>query len=781
MCEQASKQMLQDGSSGDGLKWSGLNARNFRKVAPNGFGDPFNCYPHSMYWFNDYLYVGTTRANLANRAKQVAKTAPERMGEIWPVRVPHDYFDNDLSAEIWRYHPPTGAWEEVYKAPTAIGIDGYEVPISVGFRCMISFQGASDSAPALYVPTWATHQTPACLMLRSADGRTFEVVSEPGLGLPDPKPRSLRGFVSFNGYLFTSPVVGQSRLEPNIAGLMAIYASADPAVGNWKLAFEPEFGNNLSVFHMEIFNGFLYAGTLNVHEGFEIWKTDAQGEPPFAWKKVISNGAYRGKLNQVGMTLRAFGDHLYVGSAIQNCSFDHTNKIGPAAPEIIRINADDSWEVIVGEPRLTPEGLKVPLSGIGPGFGNPFAGYLWSMCVHDGWLYAATAVWAVFLRYVGGERRMPKGLRAALSRDNIEKMLHRSGGCDLWRTRDGIHWIPVTHNGFQNEFNIGIRNMVSTPFGLFAGTANPFSPEVAVRRVCGWTYEKNERGGLEIWLGSATHHSGRQAEIPEENSLPVAQQKTLDDDEDPVENVMNDMFSNTDFRHFGFWRFGMNNAFKACETLMDEMLAFITTKQGSIVDIGCGLGASTRYLLKHYPPESVTGVTFSRDAITGCSRNAVDVRFVVSRLPRINLPSGTFDTAIWMTGFAPLGDRQTLFNETVRILKPGGQLVCFDLLSRSPEKKQFLQKNTDWQDSVGTIEEYRALFLSAGFEEPRIVDVTVESLRGFCAYAGRFMLIRRLAGEYSPELLDEVEKRLMIVENIVSCCVLASAFKPLAK
>jgi len=42
----------------------GLNACNFKPISERGFGDPFNSYPHSMVWFNDYLYVGTTRAHL---------------------------------------------------------------------------------------------------------------------------------------------------------------------------------------------------------------------------------------------------------------------------------------------------------------------------------------------------------------------------------------------------------------------------------------------------------------------------------------------------------------------------------------------------------------------------------------------------------------------------------------------------------------------------------------------------------------------------------------------
>ena len=70
---------------------------------------------------------------------------------------------------------------------------------------------------------------------------------------------------------------------------------------------------------------------------------------------------------------------------------------------------------------------------------------------------------------------------------------------------------PVTRRGFGNAYNLGIRNLVSTPQGLFVGTANLFGPRVAVRAEGGgWQYEDNPLGGLEVWLG----HDGDEAVTP---------------------------------------------------------------------------------------------------------------------------------------------------------------------------------------------------------------------------------------------------------------------------
>jgi hypothetical protein len=190
-----------------------------------------------------------------------------------------------------------------------------------------------------------------------------------------------------------------------------------------------------------------------------------------------------------------FKDALYVGSAISNGGYDRTHKIGPAAGEIIRLHPDGSWDLLVGESRMTPEGSKEPRSGLGPGFDNRFAGYIWTMTVHGDCLYVGTFDALVFARWRDDRQRAP-----GLTQEHVEAAVEQHGGCELWRTHDGINWTPVTLDGFGNPYNYGIRTMLSTPKGLFVGTANPFGPYVATRDRGAWRYELNPRGGTEIWM-----------------------------------------------------------------------------------------------------------------------------------------------------------------------------------------------------------------------------------------------------------------------------------------
>jgi hypothetical protein len=205
-------------------------------------------------------------------------------------------------------------------------------------------------------------------------------------------------------------------------------------------------------------------------------------------------------MNEMAMSMCVFNNALYVGSGIQNGGYDRTYRIGPAAPELIRIYPDDTWDLVVGEPRSTPQGYKVPLSNMRAGFNNFFCGYFWRMASHNGWLYLGTFDWSVFLPYARSPA-MFQWLQDCIRLFGASNIVRDRGGFDLWRTSDGFRWFAVTVRGFGTPYNYGARTIVSTPVGLFVGTANPFGPNVAVQTLSRWLYVPNPRGGAEVWRG----------------------------------------------------------------------------------------------------------------------------------------------------------------------------------------------------------------------------------------------------------------------------------------
>jgi hypothetical protein len=486
----------------------GLAPSDFRQIACNGWGDSFNAYAYSMAWFDDSLYVGNSRGNLV----MIHRHHPDWM-RVWPVRTPRNFHDFDFRAQIWRYRPRDDHWERVYRSPWVDGRNREQVPRDIGYRSMTLFKPARERREALYATAFsAASSGQAPRILRCRDGINFD--SLPATG-SDPTLNTYRILQMFGGRLYTSPT-GRAGGAANASGSAVILETGDPASEPWRPVSELGFGHpgNQTFFEMASFNDYLYVGTLNPRTGFQIWKTPG-GRKPWRWRRVMTNGAYRGNLNEIAISMCVFNGALYVGTGIQNGGYDRTHRVGPAAPELIRIFPDDSWDLIVGTTRTTPCGWKSPLSGWGPGFSNPFNGYFWRMAVHDGSLYLGTYKWVVMLPWLKGDK-WPAWLQRAGHRLGIDELAYSAGGFDLWRSPNGVDWGPITRNGFNNPYNYGVRTLQTTPCGLFVGTANPFGPDVAVRTGESWQYHPNRKGGLEIWLGSKTHgnslmqrHDGR--------------------------------------------------------------------------------------------------------------------------------------------------------------------------------------------------------------------------------------------------------------------------------
>lgn len=477
----------------------GLSRRHFTRIGHAGLGDGHNNYAHSMAWFKGRLYLGTTRSNMC--MLRVQSGYANMPLEVWPVDCPETMdglYKLDRRPQIWTWDPAEG-WEMVFRAPMIEGTDGNPAPREIGYRSMAVFQAPGDDAPALYISSWAPGRSHGGLILKSTDGRSFEPITR--YGIIDPPFSTTRSLTPFKGRLHFAPTArrGTDGAQQNSTGAATIFAG-NTADDNWDLVNQPDFGEdaNTGIFTLATAHGQLYAVTFNL-EGMQLWATDGEGPAPYRWRKVLERGAGRGKLNQTGAAMCEFGGALYIGTGIQGGGIDRVNNVGPAACEIIRVWPDDSWDVVMGD--KTEDG-RAPISGLRAGFGNFFNGYLWALGVHDGWLYAGTMDWSINLRWAVLDDA-PPAARRLMREVGAERIIANEGGADLWRSADGENWMPVCKDGFGNPYNWGIRNILSTPAGLFIGTANVFGPRVAVRSESGgWEYADNPDGGLEVWLGN---------------------------------------------------------------------------------------------------------------------------------------------------------------------------------------------------------------------------------------------------------------------------------------
>jgi hypothetical protein len=431
-----------------------------RVINTPGFGESQNSYAWSMAWFKGYLYVGTVRSEACVESATYQRfgigTYSEHPNQY--VTCPASPYDMDLRAEIWRYNPVHPTWQRVYQSPADVPIaeaPGKIVARDIGFRGMVVYTDpnsgeqylmvAGDTA-GVFIPSVQENYAPRILW--TSDGVNFTPVN----GAPDliytiydpvngEKPVSYRATVQYGDQLIVtsgSGLTGDGVMEriDNPLSQSPTFTQVSPA--------------GMDVYELSDFNNQLYAGIADPTNGYGVVRTDAQGPAPYQFTTVVSNGAGRGKTISSVVSMHVFDNRLYVGAS------GWYNTIFPPS-ELIRIAPDDTWQVVVGNPRNTTEGYQFPISGLPDGFGNLFNAHFWRMEDLNQGLYVGTNDWSWLLKDV----------------PLLKQLLGSQFGFDVYGSCDGQSWFRVTSNAFNsNPDNFGARTMQSSPFGGFIGSAN---------------------------------------------------------------------------------------------------------------------------------------------------------------------------------------------------------------------------------------------------------------------------------------------------------------------
>jgi hypothetical protein len=171
-------------------------------------------------------------------------------------------------------------------------------------------------------------------------------------------------------------------------------------------------GYTRSVGAIAAFAGALYAATVDGERGFDLWRHDPEEAEP-AWKPVFERGAWRYAQNREAFTMVPHGGALYLVAGTGETERKPESKfLDYQGFELIRIAADNTWDLLVGVPRVSPSGLLVPFSGLGAG-------------LHAGLRLEYRTCFSVGGRLILG--------------------LHSINGLQLWESVDGEAWTPLAH------------------------------------------------------------------------------------------------------------------------------------------------------------------------------------------------------------------------------------------------------------------------------------------------------------------------------------------------
>ena len=344
--------------------------------------------------------------------------------------------DRSRIARLLRYYPGAERWEAVFETSVATP-DGSRqrgrrpFPLELGWRA-ITVMPDQQGRETLCLSLLCARQP---RLLLSDDGERFEALTDGG------EPWPFGPLHAFQGWLFGALAGAMSDgIAEKSEGGAILHASRDPRAGGWLAANVPGFGDphNQVIHSFQVFQGWLYAAVGNPFAGFQLWRTQARGEPPFDWDRVLEQGAQRYSFNAAAPAMAVFQDALYIGTGVP---MGEPLLEDAAGCELIRVLPDGRWELVTGQPRFSPIGLQVPVSTRGPGFDDPAQTVLSCLASSGDALYAATLA------------RTPEAV----------------SGFKLWQTVDGEQWRPIAAPTDGPSAACLPRVLMALPKFLFVG------------------------------------------------------------------------------------------------------------------------------------------------------------------------------------------------------------------------------------------------------------------------------------------------------------------------
>ena len=233
--------------------------------------------------------------------------------------------------------------------------------------------------------------------------------------------------------------------------------------------------------------------------------------------------------------------------------------------------------------------------------------------------------------------------------------------------------------------------------------------------------------------------------------------------------LLREFYGDSGYANFGYWRPETRTAAEAGNNLVDTLLHRLGAPVGTVLDVACGAGATTRQIVARLPGVSVTGIGLSLEQLSAARQRAPTARFVQMDATRLAFGHDQFDAVVCVEAAFHFVTRERFFVEALRVLKPGGTLVLSDLLMA---RGTLL---TPGQNHLMGASAYAKLLTCVGFHDVRVVDATAETWRAYRRRLTEFIARRRRPGS--------IGFRDLFAANVacawaVRQCVLVSARKP---
>jgi SAM-dependent methyltransferase len=201
--------------------------------------------------------------------------------------------------------------------------------------------------------------------------------------------------------------------------------------------------------------------------------------------------------------------------------------------------------------------------------------------------------------------------------------------------------------------------------------------------------------------------------------------------------VFRRFYGESGFFNLGYWAADTGNPREACARLVDLVLDGVGPAPTRVLDVGCGMGGTTRMIAERFPEARIAGVNLSHVQLEYCRMNAARGRFAQMDAARLGFADGSFDAIVSVEAMPHFNPREAFLAGAFRALVPGGALAVSDVLFGPPSARHTPRR--------GWLADYSALYKDAGFGEVRVTDVTAATWEPFRRYVVRWAREQRRA------------------------------------
>lgn len=227
--------------------------------------------------------------------------------------------------------------------------------------------------------------------------------------------------------------------------------------------------------------------------------------------------------------------------------------------------------------------------------------------------------------------------------------------------------------------------------------------------------------------------------------------------------------------HHGFWKVGTESQHEATEALVRLMIEKLGLQHGmQVCDIGCGYGATSRYLVQHLGCQ-LQSLSISQSQLIYAknkSPNPINPKYLFEDWMTNSLDSNSIDAAFSIESSEHMPDFSRFFSECHRVLKPTGKLAVFAWLQSedsTPWTRTHLLKPMcdEGRMRLATSKEYFEELDKSGFTLLSFDDLSSSVRRTWTICVKRALYKILTNRKYQKFLLSKQSQNRVFVKTII--------------